>query len=160
MGVPVGTRRVQQISGGGKPQADIGGENSLRCCTPVSEALSTPLRKHVGPAGWSGRRSTPSPSGRISYLVLVAVRHHAAVQAGVGCALGNHRLRERQGGRAHGVAFEGAHIYFIRPTPGLLAGGGGDGQVDGENYMYTKGVSSLQTAVQLCTGGAKPTSHP
>ena len=74
--------------------------------------------------------------------MLVAFRHHAAVQAGVGCALGNHRLRERQGGRAHGVVFEGAHIYFFRPTPGLLAGGGGDGQVDGEYYMYTKGVSS------------------
>ena len=48
------------------------------------------------PAGVGlGPRSRTSPPGQIAYLELVAVLHRVAVEAGVGCALGNHRLRKR-----------------------------------------------------------------
>ena len=66
------------------------------------QALKGEILSTVWSSG-DGLVSGPSPPGRIAYLALVAVRHHAAVDFGERCALGNHRLRDRNDGQARDV---------------------------------------------------------
>ena len=74
--------------------------------------------------GWSPVL-TRTASGSIAYLALVAVRHHAAVDAFIRCAFGNQRLWEREDGQAHGIRFKLWNFDSFRRSPGLLGEGGG-----------------------------------
>ena len=88
----------------------------------LRQALFVPFQKRVGLVGlvWS----RPSPPWRIAYLVGGAVRHRAAVEAGIGSALGNHRLWEWEDGGEH-TAFgsESGVVHFLLAHSRSVGGG-------------------------------------
>lgn len=63
--------------------------------------------------GWSGRPSRP----RIAYLVLDAVRLRTAVEVDVGCALGDHRLWNREAGERAAFGLKIGIPISLAPLP-------------------------------------------
>lgn len=116
------------------------------------EALSSPNVLVLGLVRWPVAILLPQ---RIAYLARVAALHHVAVDGAVRCALGDHRLRDREERRVNGVGCGiRYHTYFesFRPNTGLLAAGD-CGQSDGWRY-HQAGSGEAELASAKCSDAA------